>query len=267
MALISVVIPCYNDGIFLDDSIQSISNQTLTDWEILLVNDGSTDPFTIERINAINHPKIKVLHKENGHLSSARNYGVAAASGTYIATLDADDIFEPTFLEKGVEILNSQKEVGVVTCYLKSFGLKKYSWKPQGGDIKNFLFRQECCASSIFRKTCWEDTGGYDENMKLGYEDWEFWIRVTASGWKIQVIKEYLLNYRVTEKSMFLKLSEPRRKELVEYILEKHKHLYWQNIKDAVSERKIMDLRGSNTRILLMKNLFWNLFSPRKAAS
>ena len=56
----------------------------------------------------------------------------------------------------------------------------------------------------MFRRQCWENTGGYDEQMKTGYEDWEFWIRLTAAGWKVQVLKEYLLNYRITEKSMLL---------------------------------------------------------------
>lgn len=262
--LISVIIPCYNDGKYLDDSIGSILQQTYTNWEVIVVNDGSTDTFTLSKLDSISHPRIKVLHKANGHLSSARNYGIAAASGSVIVTLDADDKFRPAFLEKGLEVLKKRPEVGVVTCFLESFGLKKYAWKPRGGDIKNFLFRQECCASAMFRRECWHEAGGYDENMKSGYEDWEFWIRVTSLGWKVEVVKEFLLQYRVTEKSMLLTVSEPIRNELVGYILEKHHALYLANLKDAVTNRKIIDLRGNKIRILLMKNLFWSLVYPTK---
>jgi glycosyltransferase involved in cell wall biosynthesis len=258
MPLVSVIIPCYNDGQYLDDSVGSILNQSFEDFEILIVNDGSTDNATIQKLHSFNHPKIKVLHKENGHLSSARNYGIKNATGEIIVTLDADDKFERKFIKKGVELLQSDITIGAVTCYLKSFGLKKYKWKPLGGDVKNFLYRQESCASAMFRKECWQKTGGYDENMKTGYEDWEFWIRLTAAGWKVAVLNDYLLNYRVTDKSMLLTQSEPNRQKIIDYILEKHKELYWANLKDAILQRKILDLRNPESNILLLKNLYWS---------
>lgn len=259
MPLVSVVIPCYNDGQYLDDSVDSILNQSFDDYEILIVNDGSTDKATIDKLASFNHPKIKVLHKENGHLSSARNHGIKNAAGEIIVTLDADDTFEKKFIKKGIAILQKDKVVGAVTCWLKSFGLKTNKWKPLGGDLENFLFRQESCASAMFRKQCWEKIGGYDEQMKTGYEDWEFWIRLTAAGWSVAVLDDYLLNYRVTDKSMLLTQSEPNRGKIIEYIMEKHKDLYWHNLKDAVIKRKIIDLRNPGSRKILLKNLYWDL--------
>jgi len=263
MPLVSIIIPCYNDGHYLDDSVSSVKTQTFGDLEIIIVNDGSTDKDTLEKLASFNDPLITILHKENGHLSSARNHGIQRAKGQIIVTLDADDMFEKTFIEKGVNALRSDTAVGAVTCYLKSFGLKKYKWKPLGGDIKNFLFRQESCASAMFRKECWEKTGGYDEQMKSGYEDWEFWIRLTSSGWKVHVLKEYLLNYRVTGKSMLLTESEPRREAIVDYIMEKHKELYWQQLKDAVIQRKIIDLRNPESTSVLLKNLYWRIIKKK----
>jgi glycosyltransferase involved in cell wall biosynthesis len=259
MPLVSVIIPCYNDGHYLDDSISSARNQLFKDLEIIVVNDGSTDGATIQKLASLNDPLITVLHKENGHLSSARNYGIRHAKGQFIVTLDADDKFESSFIDKGVKMLQADNKTGAVTCYLKSFGLRKFRWKPLGGDLKNFLYRQESCASAMFRKECWEKTGGYDEQMKTGYEDWEFWIRLTAAGWQVHVIKEYLLNYRTTEKSMLLTQSEPKRTEIVNYIMEKHKELYWQQLKEAVIQRKIIDLRNPESTVVLMKNLYWKL--------
>jgi glycosyltransferase involved in cell wall biosynthesis len=264
MPLVSVIIPCYNDGQYLDDSVSSIKAQGFTDLEIIIVNDGSTDEFTLKKLASFNDPLIKVLHKENGHLSSARNHGIRHANGSIIVTLDADDKFEDTFIGQGVEVLKHDPSTGAVTCYLKSFGLKKYTWKPLGGDIKNFLYRQESCASAMFRKECWEKTGGYDEQMKSGYEDWEFWIRVTSAGWRVHVLKEYLLNYRVTEKSMLLTQSEPKREEIVNYIMEKHKQLYWEQLKDAVIQRKIIDLRNPESTRVLLKNLYWKIINKNR---
>src|SRR6185503_1413596 len=264
MPLVSVIIPCYNDGHYLDDSVSSVKKQSFTDIEIIIVNDGSTDTSTLQKLASFNDPLITVLNKENGHLSSARNHGIRHSNGEIIVTLDADDKFESTFIEKGVNVLRTDQSAGAVTCYLKSFGLKKFKWKPLGGDIKNFLYRQESSASAMFRRKCWETAGGYDEKMKSGYEDWEFWIRLTGAGWKVGVIKEYLLNYRVTEKSMLLTQSEPQRDVIVNYIMEKHKELYWRELKDAVIQRKIIDLRNAESTTVLMKNLYWKLTGKKK---
>ena len=105
MPLVTVIIPCYNDGHYLDDSVSSVKSQTFTDIEIIIVNDGSTDHATIQKLNSFNDPLITVLNKENGHLSSARNHGIRHAKGQIIVTLDSDDRFEKTFIEKGVAIL------------------------------------------------------------------------------------------------------------------------------------------------------------------
>jgi glycosyltransferase involved in cell wall biosynthesis len=263
MPLVSVIIPCYNDGQYLDDSIGSARNQAFKDLEIIVVNDGSTDPATLEKLAKLNDGTVRVLHKENGHLASARNHGIRHANGSIIVTLDADDRFEPSFVEKGVRVLQESEKVGAVTCYLRSFGVKKYRWKPLGGDIRNFLYRQESCASAMFRKACWEKIGGYDEKMKTGYEDWEFWLRLTAGGWTVHVLKEFLLNYRVTAKSMLLTQSEPRREEIVNYIMEKHRDLYWAQLKEAVIQRKIIDLRNPESKIILLKNLYWKIVGRR----
>src|SRR5687767_5378789 len=104
--LISVVIPCFNDGAYLPETLAHLDKQTLRDFEIIIVNDGSTDKNTIDILNKIQGPGITVLHKQNGRMSSARNYGVKHAKGQLIAALDADDYFHPSFFAKAVEILN-----------------------------------------------------------------------------------------------------------------------------------------------------------------
>src|SRR5690606_11433028 len=110
----------------------------------------------------------------------------------------------------------------------------------------------------IRREAC-EKAGGYDENMKSGYEDWEFWIRLTSLGYRVHVIKEFLFHYRITENSILLTQSEPNRETIVSYIREKHRALYWKHLTDAVISRKIIDLRNPESKTLLLKNLYWKL--------
>ena len=98
---ISVVIPCYNDGKYLPETIATLKKQTFTNFEIIVVNDGSTDEATISYLDTLsNDPQIQVIHQANGRMSAARNTGAKHAKGQYIAALDADDYFDTTFFAK-----------------------------------------------------------------------------------------------------------------------------------------------------------------------
>lgn len=243
MPKVSVVIPCYNHGKYIMEAIHSINAQTFTDWEIIVVNDGSSDQETIDILNGIQNRSTRVLHKPNGHLSSARNHGFKNATGEYVLALDADDWFKPSYLSKAVAVMDKDQSVGVVTCYMQCFGASKQRWKPLGGSIENFLYRTQCTASSLIRRSAWEMVGGYDENMKLGLEDWEFWIRVTSSGWEVAVIPEFLFYYRITGKSMSDLETTPNKPEIIDYMVNKHRDLYLSEIKKAMVARKIFDFR------------------------
>ena len=120
---ISVVIPCYNDGPFLPETIQKLKEQTYQHFEIIIVNDGSTDPQTLTILETLSKDQtITILHKENGRMSSARNYGVRHAKGTIIAALDADDYFHSSFFEQGLRKFDQNPRIAVVTSYIKMFG-------------------------------------------------------------------------------------------------------------------------------------------------
>ncbi|HZG73774.1 MAG TPA: glycosyltransferase family A protein [Chondromyces sp.] len=238
--LISVVIPCYNDGIFLPETIARLKEQTYQKFEIIVVNDGSTDAHTKEVLNALKDKNIKVLHKENGRMSSARNYGVKHAAGTLIAALDADDYFHPTFFEKAIPILQKNTAVAVVTSHMQLFGEVNKVSKPRGGNEYNFLFSNQCPACAIVRKQCWDEVGGYDEEMKNGYEDWEFYIRITQKGWTIEVIPEKLFFYRQTKKSTHKNDTLPNRSNLINYIVSKHQDWYLEKLKELITNEEII---------------------------
>jgi hypothetical protein len=232
--LISVVIPCYNDGIYLPETLMHLQKQSLQDYEVLIVNDGSTDKKTLEIFTEIESDNIKVLHKENGRMSSARNYGVKYAKGTFIAALDADDYFHPSFFQKAINILKTEPNTAVVTSHIQLFGEFRKVAKPRGGNAYNFLFSNQCPACAMVRKSCWDDVGGYDEKMIYGYEDWEFYIRITQKGWIVHVIPEKLLFYRQTKKSTHKNDTLTHRKELISYIIDKHKNWYAEKLKELI---------------------------------
>jgi glycosyltransferase involved in cell wall biosynthesis len=259
---ISVVIPCFNDGIFLPETIARLKTQTHKNFEIIIVNDGSTDQKTIEVLSELEKENIIVLHKKNGRMSSARNHGVNHAKGTYIAALDADDYFDPGFFEKAVAVLKSDPKVAAVTSYIQQFGEFRKVFKPRGGNEYNFLFSNQCPACAMVRKDCWDEVGGYDEAMIYGYEDWEFYIRITQKGWRIHVIPEKLFFYRQTKKSTHKNDTLPRRSEIIGYIVDKHQEWYLQKIKELITSESVI-YRESRISYQLIGEMLFNRISRK----
>ena len=254
---ISVVIPCYNDGLYLPETIERLSQQTYKNFEIIVVNDGSTDPLTLQVFATLEKTGILVLHKENGRMASARNYGVKHSKGTMIAALDADDYFHPSFFERAIKLLEEKEDVAVVTSYIQLFGEIRKTAKPRGGNEYNFLFSNQCPACALVRKDSWNAVGGYDEAMKNGYEDWEFYIRITQKGWLIHVIPEKLLFYRQTNKSVHKNDTLTHRAELVNYIINKHKDWYVQKLKELITTDQIL-YRNSRISYQIISELIKN---------
>ena len=239
--MISVIIPCFNDGIYLPETISKLKMQSTPANEIIIVNDGSTDAATIEILKQLEQdPLIQVLHKDNGRMSAARNFGVNHAKGDIIVTLDADDYFDPSFFRKGIEVLQNEPATGVVTSYIQYFGNRSGKAKPRGGNAFNFLFSNQCSACAMVRREAWDQIGGYDETMKLGYEDWEFYIRMTKSKWNVYLIPEFLLYYRQTNKSTLANDTHPNRKKIIEYLLEKHKDWYIECLGTLIDQKEVI---------------------------
>ena len=237
--LVSIIVPCYNQAQFLTDSLQSVLNQTYKNWECIIVNDGSPDNTEEEAKKwCIKDNRFRYLHKLNGGLSSARNAGVSESKGDYILPLDSDDIIDSKFLEKLVPVLDNDKALAIITCYSKFFNGKisniVHELKPTGDTYRSLLFENNLIASSLYRKKCWQEVGGYDENMKNGFEDWEFWISILKGKWKYKVVEEFLFYYRKSKKSMLTNTLENHRISNMEYVFEKHKELYKENYDNTI---------------------------------
>lgn len=229
--LVSIIVPCYKQAHFLNESLQSVLNQTYTYWECIIVNDGSPDHTeTIAKQWCVKDERFKYLYKENGGLSSARNAGITISKGEFILPLDADDILHSSYLEFLVPQLENNTNLVVVSCYSNFFidniNNIVHKQKPIGTTFHALLYENIMIATSLYRKSSWEAVGGYDEQMKTGFEDWEFWIAITKNGLEFKFVEEFLFYYRRTKNSMLTDTLQNHRITNMEYVFKKHKDLY-----------------------------------------
>jgi glycosyltransferase involved in cell wall biosynthesis len=232
--LISIIIPCYNDWQYVEQAVYSALNQTYQNKEVIIVDDGS-NAKTKEILKRL-EPKItKLITQENQGQSKARNVGIKASKGGYILVLDSDDFFEPSFSEKAIQVFINKKSVKLVTCQanlLFEDGSSRI-FTPKGGDISDFILSNNALGTSLFRKEDWQSSGGYDESMRNGFEDWEFFIRLLEMEGIAEVIQEPLYNYRKQNISTTT-IANSKKYELLKYIYLKHEELYKNNFESFV---------------------------------
>ena len=204
MPKVSVIIPAYNAMIYLPETIKTVLNQSFNDYEIIVINDGSSD--NIEQWFAqLQNPKIKLISQTNKGLAAARNKGIAYSQGEYLAFLDADDLWEPTKLKKQVEILDRNPEVGLVYTWVAYIDEQGESTgrvvQPQAEDYvwQNLVERNlvECGSVPMVRSSCLATVGLFDEDLSSfnNGEDWDMWLRIAVK-YPFKVIKEPLVYYR-----------------------------------------------------------------------
>ena len=238
--VVSIIVPCYNHAQYLSEALQSVFHQTYEYWECIIVNDGSPDNTKeIAALWVSKDERFKYIEKENGGLSSARNAGIAKSVGEYILPLDADDYIHNDFLTKLVPELVQDDSLAIISCYSKFFENNletiTYELKPNGTTYHYLLFVNQLIATSLYRKKCWEVVGGYDENMKKGFEDWEFWIAITKQGWKYKVVELFLFYYRKSKKSMLVDTINNHSEINREYIYKKHSEIYIENFDNCIT--------------------------------
>ena len=186
---VSVIVPSYNVEPFLADAVRSVLRQSWTDLELLIVNDGSTDgtPGLAARFETEDR-RVRVVHKQNGGLSSARNAGISAARGEFICFLDADDAILPSKLEKQVAFLDFFRNCGLVFSdhYLGDAHLNPITFenkRPPNLPMRDLLTYTNWFApfSPLIRAGFVAKVGSFDEDLKSA-EDWDYWVRASRSG-------------------------------------------------------------------------------------
>lgn len=228
--LVSVIIPCYNQGQYIDEAVDSVLAQTYQNLEIIIVNDGSTDELSIEILGNYKKTKTTVLHTANKGLPSARNYAIKMSKGKYILPLDADDKIGSTYMEKAVNLLEANTNLGVVYCKAEFFGDQTGKWDLPEYKFPDILLVNVIFCCGFFRKDDWEKVGGYNHEMIYGWEDYDFWLSIIELGREVQCIPNVLFYYRRKSDSMVEFIKGQREVYCYSTIFKKHHNLYFQNI-------------------------------------
>jgi glycosyltransferase involved in cell wall biosynthesis len=243
---VSVVIPCYNQGEFILEAISSVESCQEAVYEIVIVNDGSTEPLTKKVLQYLKDNGYWVIDQSNQGLARARNKGISKARGRYILPLDSDNKIRPEYLTKSIEILDKSPEIGVVYGDVQLFDRRKDILPVPDFDINKLAMGNYIDACAVLRKQVWLDCGGYDDKIpdKLGYEDWDLWLGAAAKGWKFYHIPEVMFDYRVREDSMVSLCRIPENHEkLVRYISTKHLDIYKSNFANILAQKDAALLR------------------------
>jgi glycosyltransferase involved in cell wall biosynthesis len=238
--LISVITPCYNHGMYLDEAIASLK---LAEYgsilEHIIINDGSTDAFTLQKLEEVKRGNIKLIHQENKGLAAARNAGVSIAKGKYILPLDADNKIIPEVFIEAAEILNNDESIDIVYTDALLFGDKNDTLEPGEFDLVRIMRDNYIDACALIRKSTLLKIGGYDSNMPvMGHEDWDLWINIGIRGGKFYYFKKNGFYYRVLANSMVNTISTPGRNDNKHYIFEKC-HKYLPDIYDMLYDEMI----------------------------
>jgi glycosyltransferase involved in cell wall biosynthesis len=220
---VAVIIPSFNYGKYLAECIESVLNQTYKVNEIIVVDDESTDNT---KEVASRYP-VKYIWQKNKGLSGARNTGIREATSEYIMCLDSDDKLTPGAIEEHLRLMTDDKTIAQTA--LMEFGERHVLMTPtHPTSLERILKGNTIYCNSMFSRKMWLEVGGYDESetMKLGWEDYEFWVRMLEAGCVVNTSDFIGLRYRAHEGQMTQATTHPNWDKLSKYIYDKHKHLY-----------------------------------------
>ncbi|NET06155.1 MAG: glycosyltransferase [Merismopedia sp. SIO2A8] len=220
MPTISVIIPAYNASKTILETIQSIQAQTFSDFELIVINDGSTDG-TLDLLSQITDPRLKVFSYDNGGLPVARNRGIIQSSGEFISFIDADDLWKPDKLELQLEALKQHPEAGVAyswTAFINEKSEFLYAWEPLffDGDVYSQLLVRNFISSGsniLVRRELIESVGEFDPSLK-SVEDWDYYLRLAARC-PFVLVPKYQILYRRSSQSMTSKVEVMEKANLI----------------------------------------------------
>lgn len=226
---VSIIIPAYNAGKFIEETVASAMASTYPYIEIIIVNDGSTDN-TAAILTEINrrYPELKIIHQENSGVAVARNLAISIATGKYILALDADDLISTDYIEKAVAIISSDNDIKVVYSKAEFFGDKKGIWKLPAFKLKLLARKNLIFVTGLYRKADYEKTDGYRPEIK-GPEDWDFWISMLKNGGKVVQIPEVCFYYRIHPASKRV-ATRNKKKEGIDLLNQRHKAFMYKSL-------------------------------------
>jgi glycosyltransferase involved in cell wall biosynthesis len=258
---ISVIIPCFNAGSYLTEAIASVENSGGGfRYEVIVVNDGSTDDITIALLDQLNAGNVNVLHQENKGPAAARNTGIRASVSEYILFLDSDNKVKPHFISQALGILDTNDQIDIVYGRPEFFGTvtgyKGFTTGPY--DLNKLWYENYIDMCSILRRSVLDNIGLLDEEpILIGHEDWEFWIRAGIEQKHFYFIDEPVFEYRLSPNSLLTtELVKNKYEKMYTYVYGKN-HRYFQRLMEISSKDKNSPLRT------FFKNMYHTYLSKK----
>lgn len=219
--------PCYNQAKYIGEAIDSVLSQTYANWELIIVDDGSTDDsYAIMMDYAARDKRITCRQQVNGGPSKARNLGAKEARGRYLIFFDSDDKIESTFLEQGLQYMEAYQDCAVYYPRVKYFGTRNYEEPLKYTSYKDLLCKSSILCTSIIRTQDFIRIGGFDETMR-GYEDWEMYIRLLYHNDIVHQSSDILIYYRIHREEGSINAQAIRNSDqLIGYIYDKNRAIY-----------------------------------------
>jgi hypothetical protein len=242
MPRVSVVIPFYNAQATIAETLASLDAQHFRDFDVTIVDDGSTAPEARATLDALPQ-RFRVVRQENRGLPGARNAGIAASAGELVLPLDSDDLLAPDAIAKLVAALDRDASADLAFSWTMRFdeedGLSQMALHPV-----EQLFVNEAPYCMLMRRGLVQRAGGYDETMREGYEDWEFNIRLVGLGARAAIAPEPLFRYRVRQRGMLKSRTMGQHVQIWRAIRARHRDLYapgaiWRAWRGARGQRHI----------------------------
>lgn len=226
MPIVSIIIPNYNLGQYLGETLRSVQEQTFHDWECLIIDNGSRDNSleVISDYSAKDPRFVLEFIEENIGVAAARNRGLELTKGKYILFLDADDLIEPEYMAQAVSALEKDPSLTIVYGKAERFGAET-TWDLPAFSMDTMLASNCLYISCFFRR---EQAVTFDPSFKVGYEDWDYWLSLLerVENPKVLQLPSLCFRYRTRRKSRNAGVTDEALKEIRKKLWEKHKGLY-----------------------------------------
>jgi hypothetical protein len=235
---LSVVIPCFDFGELLVEAVASVERSAAGSCELIMVDDGSRQPRTLEVLAALRERGYHVIGQPNSGLAAARNRGIAEARGRYILPLDADNRLAPGFIASALRVLGERPDLGVVYGDRMDFGLRSGRFAVPDFDLGALLWANTIDACAVYRREIWEASGGYDAGAAV-WEDWELWVSAAERGWRFHRLPEVAFEYRVRPGSMLdLAGQQQLWRTAFGHVYRKHRGFYGEHLAEVLLAAK-----------------------------
>ncbi|WP_455674548.1 glycosyltransferase family 2 protein [Phocaeicola sp.] len=224
---VSIIMPCYNQGRYLQEAIDSVLEQSFQDWECVIINDGSTDnsEYIAKKI-CLGDDRIRYVYQHNQGVCVARNNAIKASKGEYVLCLDGDDKISSNYLATMCKVLDDNLDVKVVTSTVRQFGKIHRTMPYQEFSLERLMGRNIFVISSMFRRSDFDSIYGFNENMSKGLEDWDFWLSLLENGGKVVHCPNSIFYYRIRSNSRNNSIKSNDFVDLRRTVYKNHEQLY-----------------------------------------